>query len=207
MRASKFSALFLTTAIALGAAGQANALDVNDNKPFGQMEESLRAERQEEVARAKYVLHREDPSKMKVLCVKFTINARNGDGYILMSDSMDASQARIEMVYGKLKNARAYDPRNVGILPEGVSTQSNLANLIRAAAPEGRGILLHGQSVKKMPSGSEAVVGLTTVMAKVSEGNNSALNNTLAIFLTSTNDTTSMDKVVATELRYREIKR
>ena len=197
----KLSALFLTTAIALGISGQANALDVGENKSFTQMEQKLTQENQIEVARAKYILHPEDPSKAKVLCIKFTVNA-NGEGYILMSDNMDDSKATKEVVYGKLKNARAYDPRNVGVLPQGVSIQSNLGEFVRSAASEGRGVLFHGQSVKKMPDGSDVVVGFTTVMAKVTDVKNPSLNNTLAIFLTSPNDTTSIDKVVATELTY-----
>ena len=200
----KLSALFLTAAIAMGVTGQANALDVGDKGQFATIEKTLKQENQVEVARAKYVLNREDPTRMKVLCIKFTINAA-GDAYILMSDNIDDSKANIEMIYGKLKNARASDPHNLGVFPRGVSEQSELAKIIKRGAIYGDGILLHGQSIKKLPSGSEAVVGMTTVMANVSNSNDPTVSNTVSILVTTTNNVTSLDKVVATELKYRSL--
>ena len=200
----KFSALFLTSALAMGMTGQANALDVSQKGSFAQIQQELSQERQVEVARAKYILHPEDRSKTKVLCVKFTVSA-SGEGYILMSDNMDDSKARIEMVYGKLKNVRVYDPRNVGILPQGVSAQSNLAALIKQSAAKGNAVFVHGQSVKKAADGTEQVVGSTTVMANVSSKADSIVTNSVGIWLTSSDDVTSLDKVVATELEYRSL--
>ena len=201
MRASKFSALFLTAAMALGVVHQAEALDADDRKQFSQMEQSIAQEHQVEVGRAKYVLNREDPSRMKVLCVKFTLSATasaNGSrkGYILISDNMDDTKATIEMVYAKLNNARPYDPRNAGTLPDGVSSESNLAQLIKQGSEIGDGVMVHGQSVKRQPDGSEKVVGLMTVMANLSE-------NQIGILVTSDDGVTRLDKVVAIDLKYQ----
>ena len=134
--------------------------------------------------------------------MKFTINAA-GDAYILMSDGMDDSKASIEIVYGKLKNARALDPRNVGVLPQGISARSNLAKVIKQAAVDGDGVLLHGESVKKANDGSEVVVGLITVMANLSNSKDPTIGRTLGIFLTTTNDLTTADRVSGTDLQYR----
>lgn len=198
----KASALLIITVVTLGMNSHANALDVGQKGSFAEIEKDLVKERQVEVARAKYVLNSNGPGKSKVLCVKFTINL-NGDAYILMSDSMDDSTAKIEMVYGKMKSARVYDPKNVGVLPQGVLDQTNLANLIKRGATGGDGVLLHGQSVKKQANGSEALVGSTTVMANVSQSMNPAISNTIGILVTSNDDVTNLDKVVATELKYR----
>lgn len=200
MRTStKLSALYLTMAIALGMAGQANAMDVGDKGPFAQIEQTLNQEHQVEVARAKYLL--ESPKGTKELCVKLTVNA-NGEGYILMSDSMDDSRASFEVVYGKMKDAHAYDPHHLGTIPQGISPQSDLARRMGAAAADGDSVLMHGNSVKKMPDGSESIVGSTTVMAHVSNTGNVAKRNSLAIYLTTTNDVTTPDKVVATDLQF-----
>ena len=182
--------------------GQALALDVGQKGSFAEIEKELAQEKQVEVARAKYILNHDSPSKAKTLCVKFTINAK-GEAYILMSDSMDDSKAQVEVVYSKLKNARVYDPHNVGVLPQGVSEQSNLAMLIKRGATGGDGVLMHGESVKKAADGSDVVVGLTTVMANVSGVSDLATNNRVSILLASKNDLISLDKVVATELRYQ----
>lgn len=203
MCTSKLSALFLTTALAMGMSGQALALDVGQKGSFAQIEKELSRERQVEIARAKYVLNREDPAKMKELCVKFTINAA-GEAYILISDNMGDSKARTQIVYGKLKNAHASDPRNVGVLPLGVSGQSNLAKLIKQGVTIGDGVLLHGESVK-VANGSDIVVGLTTVMANLSNSKDPTVGRTVAILVTTTNDVTSLDKVSAFELQYRGI--
>ena len=198
----KLSTLFLTLIMAFGAIGNAFALSVGDKGQFTTLEQTLKQENQVEVARAKYILHPEDRSKTKVLCVKFTVSA-NGEGYILMSDNMDDTKARIEMVYGKLKNVRIYDPRNVGILPQGVSSQSNLAALIKQSAAKGNAVFIHGQSVKKAADGTEQIVGSTTVMANVSNKADSIVSNSIGIWLTSTDDVTNLDQVVANELEYR----
>lgn len=202
MHTSKLSVLFLTAALAMSMSWQALALDVGQKGSFAKIEKDLAQEKQVEVARAKYVLNAAGPDKSKTLCVKFTINAK-GDAYILMSDNMDDSKAQIEMVYGKMKNARLYDPQNIGVLPQGVSEQSNLASLIKRGATGGDGVLIHGQSVKKLANGSEAIVGLTTVMANVSQSTDPAISNTIGILVTSNSDVTSLDKIVAVELKYR----
>lgn len=202
MRLPKLSALFLTTAIAMGMSGQANALDVGQKGPFAQIDKELSQERQVEVARAKYVLNADNPSKAKTLCVKFTINAE-GDAYILMSDNMDDSKATMQVVYGKLKNARAYDPRNVGTLPTGLSPQSKLATELKFWAQYGDGVMLYGQSVKKQIDGSEAVVGTTTVLANMSGTQDKLIKNRIGILVTNMNDSTKLDPVVAGDLQYR----
>lgn len=204
MRTSKLSDLFLTTALAMGMSGQALALDVGQKGSFAVIEKELSQERQVEFARAKYVLNPGGPGKSKTLCVKFTINA-NGDAYILMSDSMDDSTVKIEMVYGKMKNARVYDPKNIGVLPQGVSEQSNLANMIKHGAAAGDGVLIHGQSVKKLPNGSDDIVGLTTVMGNTLQNAGFAKQDRVVIFLTSNDGVISLDKVVASELKYRAV--
>lgn len=200
MRTStKLSALPLTTAIALGMTGQANAMDADARGSFAQIEQYLQQEHQVEVARAKYIMNEDDPAKVKVLCVKFTVNAQ-GDGYILLSDNMDDSQAHMEMIYGKMKKAHAYDPRNLGTIPQGVSPQSNLGHMLKNAAAEGDSVLMHGQSVKKMTDGSEAIVGSTTVMAHISDSHPEK-RYTLGVLVTSTSDVTSLDKLIAIDLQ------
>lgn len=198
----KISALFLTTAIALGVAGQAYALGVGDKGQFATIEQALKQENQVEVARAKYVLNPEDSARMKVLCLKFTINAA-GDAYILMSDDMDDSKAKIQVVYGKLKNAHVYNPRNVGVLPQGVSPNSNLATFINRGAAVGDGVMLYGQVIKKSSDGSEQTVGSATVMANVSNIDNLERRNRVSILRASNDDVITPDKVFALELNYK----
>lgn len=201
MRLPELLALILTTAIAMGMSGQALALDAGQKGSFAQIEKDLAQERQVEVARAKFLLNAGDPKKQKVLCIKFTMNA-SGEGYILLSDSLDDSQARTEMVYGKLKNARVYDPRNIGAMPDGVSPQSNLAEMIQTGASRGGGVFIHGQSVKKSANGNEEVVGFVTIMANVSSPADSLLRDTIGVFVTS-NGITTLDKITANEFKYR----
>jgi hypothetical protein len=112
MHTPRLFSLLLAITIACGFASRSVALNAGDKRSFAEMERDLTHEGQNEIARAKYILNAEDAAKMKVLCVKFTKNAR-GDGYILMSDGMDDAKATIEVVYAKLKNVQAYDPRNV----------------------------------------------------------------------------------------------
>ncbi len=201
----KLSALFLASALAMGLAGQAYALDVGDKGAFAQMEETLRQEQQTEVGRATYVLHREDPVRMKILTIKFTVNAASGDAYILLSDGTNDQQAKTEIVYGKLKNARIYDPHNVGVLPQGVVVDSNLGDFIKRAASTGDGLMLHGQSVKKQADGTEQVTGLVTVLANLSNKQDINYSDRVVIFNTLISNTTTLDKVVAYDVRYRGI--
>lgn len=53
MRLPKLSALFLTTVMAMGVAGTANALDVGEKGSFADIEKDLAKEQQVEIARAK----------------------------------------------------------------------------------------------------------------------------------------------------------
>ena len=202
MRLPKLLALFLTTAITLGMSGQALALDVGQKGSFVQIDKELSQERQVEIARARYTMNPENPARMKELSVKFTINAQ-GDAYILMSDNMDDTKATMQIVYGKLKNARAYDPRNVGVLPAGIPVQSNLAKKIRSVAQDGDGVMIHGESVKKLVGGSEVVVGTTTVMANLKDTANRTIRDSIAILVTNKEDATGLDPVVANNLIYR----
>lgn len=109
------------------------------------------------------------------------------------------------MIYTKLKNARAYDPRITGILPQGVSADSNLAKFILRGAAIGDGVMLHGQAFKKSDDGSEVADGLLTVMANVIEGNNPSKNYTAGLLITSNADVARLDKLAAFELRYQNV--
>lgn len=196
MRAIYFLSLFLTAASFLCASEQANALEAGDRGSYAQLQKSLSQEHQVEIARATYVL------KNKVLCAKFTINAQ-GDAYILLQDSFNDDTAQLLMVVSKLKNARAYDPHRLRALPQGVAPESNLANFIRHGGDAGVGVMLHGQNIKKLPDGLEKIDGLMTVVANVTEGDDPAVNDTVAVLLTTDDDIPHRDPFVATYLVYR----
>lgn len=203
MQTSKLSTLFLITALVTGMSGQALALDVGQKGSFAEIEKDLAKEQQVEIARAKYVLHPEDKTRMKVLCLKFTINAQ-GDAYLLLSDNMDDAQAKTEMVYGKIKNASVYDPRNVGAYPQGVSASSSLGDFIKRASTTGEGVMLHGESVKRQPDGKEQVIGYATILANLSETRDIKTSDRVIIFNTA-NNLTSVDKVFGFNLLYRGV--
>ena len=118
-----------------------------------------------------------------------------------MSDNMDDIKATIELVYSKLKNAHIYDPHVSGALPEGVSAQSDLAAQIKTGATYGDGVMLNGQSIKKI-DGSDAVVGTTTVIANLSDSIDSAIRNRIGLLVTPINSLTHLDAVVAGDLQY-----
>ena len=203
MRLPKLSALFLTTAIAMVISAQALALDVGQKGSFAEIEKKLLQEKLIEVANAEYTLNHDDPKRVKFLRLKFTINAK-GDAYILLYNRTDDEKTRVEVVYGKMKNAYVYDPKNIGVLPQNVPEQSNLAKMIKLGAKASDGVLIHGESVKKSADGSDAVVGLTTVMANTIRDSDpySLKRGRVVILVSSSADLVSVDEVVGSYFNY-----
>jgi hypothetical protein len=186
---------------ALGMVGRANALEAGEKQSFAQIETVLSEEHQVEVANAKYVLNPDDPRHSQVLRIKFTLNAK-GEGYVLMVNGIDDAHATTTYIFARLKNAREYDPHNIGVIPHGISANSSLGSFIKNAATTGDGLMIHGQLAKKQADGSDLIAGSITILANLSNSHDERISDRVIIFDTSLQNETTLDKIVAYDVRY-----
>ncbi len=110
MRLPKLSALFLTTAMAIGVTGQALAADIGDCGTPEEMTAKLRAEDQRSIASAQRV----QQSKGGVVSYKgmiFTSNADRSVGYVLHADKPLGEKANKICVINRVQDIRFSDAR------------------------------------------------------------------------------------------------
>lgn len=193
----KLFALLLTIAMVMGVAENAYALNVGQQGTPQNINTALQNEGQRGVASAVYAINTNDPAKIKILSVKFTMNAQ-GAGCILFSDNKDETKATKKYVYGKIANGRIYDPREKSTkIPENILPKTSeqdalqkckllvdggklnecriLASSLRKGIANGDRIMIHGDLIIKQKDGSEKANGKVTAVADFRDSSDNSL--------------------------------
>lgn len=105
----KLSALFLTTAIAMGVAGQAMAMDIGECGTPEQITAKMRAEGQRSIATAQRV--QESRGIFTYKGIIFTSNADRSVGYIVQADRPVGERANQVCVTNRMQGVRISDAR------------------------------------------------------------------------------------------------
>lgn len=189
MRFSKLSALFLTTAISMGVAGTANAMDNGEQGTPQEISTKLKAENQHLLARADLM-----SSNGKLQGMFFTVSSDRSVGYIIQSDKPFGETATRFTVYRRLADVRVYDARvpapeqvflkagdavakakckqleSSGALPKDTCVAYN--KTIRNDEQRGQRPMIQGFNVRKNADGSHSPDGtLITVSANIGTSN------------------------------------
>ena len=186
----KLSALFLTTAMAMGVAGTAQAADIGECGTPKAMTAKLKAEGQHSLAAANRIENLGGQGKILGAMI-FTTNDDRSVGYILKADKPLGEKASSICIYNRMANVRIFDARKPGVNPQTLLKATDadarrkcgelvrdkivspgscgpLNDMIRRTEPIGDRVMLQAFNVKKQPDGTYVPNGvLTTVSANL----------------------------------------
>lgn len=192
MRLPKLSALFLTTAMAMGVAGTAQAADVGQCGSTTQIKQLLDKEGQKTIASATQGLSSDSKSLMRI---SYTKNNSGSVGYITQTTEVLNSNTSTTCIYDRMTNVFSYNVRKSGLPADALINVSDaiveakckelvqngqapagrcaaLNSVLTRSEREGERVLMRGDAVVKSADGSYQTNGMRiTITANIPQSN------------------------------------